>query len=141
MHQKIRPTMSIIVSMIFRALIAAAVTAVAVVLALLNGFFSGGGRNGLVLASTVAMFSAFWVLLPAVRASMIVTLSAVAAWTYLAFRLADFGYPGVKGWMLNSWKYATLAIAGCLLYKPPVYLGGLITWLRGVGRKRDGRDA
>jgi hypothetical protein len=128
---------SVLGNVVARAIVAALASGASVVLALLDGFFSGGGRGGLVLASAV-VFAVGWVVLPAVRASRVVAVLCAVGWVSLAVWAAMFGASSVRGWLLAPWVLATVGLSACLLANPPEYAQSAINaWKGGGSSARD----
>lgn len=107
---------------ILRAIAASFVGIAAVALAMLVGALGSGGSEALHVASFVVFFGFGWSLLPTIRESLVLTIIAVVAWSYLGYWVSQFGEPHVRGWMLAPLIISTCTVLICLLIRPPRYI-------------------
>jgi hypothetical protein len=104
------PVLAAIGRFVVRAMLTVAVGCAALVWAMLSGFFGGGGgRDQIYLSAVIGLCGAAWSMIPLIRASWILALPCGLAWSYLGFRLSQFGAAGVRGWMLQPWIVASCA--------------------------------
>lgn len=115
-------TFSLLGQVLGRAVAATIGSAIAISLAILSGFFSGGGHEALFLAAALALFGTGWSFLPAIRATRTIAIVVLLGWLALAGFLAMFGASGVRGWLLVPWFLASIGLGVCLAFKPPLFL-------------------
>ena len=113
---------SLLGQVLARATASAIGSVIAILLATLSGFFSGGGREPVFFAATFALFGTGWSFLPAIRATRTLAIVVLLGWLALAGFLATFGASGVKGWLLLPWFLASIGLGVCLAFKPPLFL-------------------